>query len=139
MTTEHNPFAAVLGEIFGRTVEAPADPGPDKAAPTPAGFEQAASALLEGFGLAGPEERDGVCELVTASLDALGLDAEVGSFRYGVLAIDADPVTARLLRLETARLLDVLERTYPGEVVDLTVRVRRPRRRRSGVGDAARA
>lgn len=139
MTDEQNPFAAVLGEIFGRTVEVDPTPEAPSHAPATPGFSKSTAALLEGFGISEPGTRDGVTGLVASSLEGLGLDAEVGSFRFGVLTIDADPVTARLLRFETQRLLSVLAAAHPGEVHDLVVRVKRPRRRRGDAFGAARA
>lgn len=133
MAQESNPFTAVLEEIFGRSVEPDREDSAPTREPLPSGFSNSAAALLDSLGLGDPDERDGVVAQVTASLDELGLDAAVASFRYGMLTIDTDPATARLLRLQTQRLLAALTETHPGEVTGLVVRVRRRPRRTGAV------
>ena len=82
-------------------------------------------AFLQSFGVRPSRTQDGVSDRVAAELASRSLEAEIVSLRYGDLVLAATPQHAALLRWETARLLEVLGQSHPGEVAHIYIRTRR--------------
>ena len=128
-----NPFAAVLSEHFGVDIEPEADAADGPAPIT--GMSDVAGALLASIGLAAPDQREGIEEVVRRCAGEVGLELDSVSRRYSQLTLTAESTVCALLRLELDRLQAALDERFPGQVTGIRLKVGTVRRRgRTGGG-----
>ncbi len=121
-TDDINPFAAVLASQFDVQLEPEIERRERGEAPI-SDMDDLASAVLAGIGLAGPEAREGIEEVVRDGARHVGLELGSVSLRYQVLTVTAEPTVCALLRLQVGQLQSALDERFPGQVTGIRLKV----------------
>lgn len=87
-------------------------------------FQDAIGGLLSALGFSGSQNRDSAQEVAEQHLTDMGFSAAtVANLRYGVLVIECDAVTARLLRYQVDDILEEVRDKVGDAVTSIRVRV----------------